>query len=154
MLFAVEFLLRGGQRSRFLVSLIVTLAVLPLALSVLRPGPIESPVAAVEAYYKGRGEQIFQMTGTPSGVTPFLRNLTPEQQEQIAKESTNQQIRRLVRQNANDLFALLVDRDTRPAVTDFWNPHGRLYPRVLVPFFLVGMLTLLILCSSSIHGRG
>ena len=69
-LFAVEFLLRGGQRSRFLVSLIVTLAVLPLALSVLPAGPIESPVAAVEAYYKGRGEQIFQMTGTPSGVTP------------------------------------------------------------------------------------
>jgi len=144
-LFAVEFLLRGGQRNRFLVSLIVTLAVLPLALSVLRPGPIESPVAAVEAYYKGRGEQIFQMAGTPSGVTPFLRNLTPEQQEQIAEESTNQQIRRLVRQNANDLFALLIDRDTRPAVTDFWNPHGRLYPRVLVPFFLVGMLSLLIL---------
>ena len=144
-LFAVEFVLRGGQRSRFLVSWIVTLAVLPLALSVLRPGPIASPVAAVEAYYNGRGEQIFRMTGTQSGVSPFLRDLTPEQQEQIAEESTDQQIRRLVRQNANDLVDLLIDRNTRPAVTDFWNPHGRLYPRVMVPFFLVGMLSLLIL---------
>jgi hypothetical protein len=152
-LFAVECVLRDGQRGRFLVSLIVTLAVLPLALSVLRPGPIETPVAAVEAYYNGRGEQIFRMSGTQSGVAPFLRNLTPEQREQIAEESTDQQIRRLVRQNANDLVDLLIDRNTRPAVTDFWNPHGRLYPRVLVPFFLVGMLSLLILFFFDVRAR-
>jgi dolichyl-phosphate-mannose-protein mannosyltransferase len=147
-LFALEFVLRGGQRSRFLVSLIV-----PLALSVLRPGSVETPVAAVEGYYHGRGEQIFGMTSNPNGVAPFLRNLTPEQQEQISAESTDQQARRLVRQNANDLFDLLIDRNTRPAVTDFWNPHGRLYPRVLVPFFVVGMLSLLILFLFDVRAR-
>jgi hypothetical protein len=137
--------LRGAQRGRFLVSLIVTLAVLPLALSVLRPGPIVAPDIAIEEYYNGRGEQIFGLTEGRNEVMPFLRDLSPAEQETVAEESSAQQIRRLMRQNAVDLGNLLLDRGTRPAITDFFNPHGRLYPRVLVPFFLVGMLSLLIL---------
>jgi hypothetical protein len=123
--------------------LVVTLIVLPLALTVLRPGPIGSPTRAVELYYHGRGEQVFELMQARNGVTPFLRNLSAEEREQIAQESTGRQIQELIRQNANDLTDLLLDRKTRPAITDFWNPHGRLYPRVLVPFFLVGMLSLL-----------
>jgi hypothetical protein len=142
-LFAVELMLRGGQRQRFAISLIVTVAVLPLALTFLRPGPLESPVKAVEAYYTGRGEQIFTMRKTQDGLLRFLRAESEVERQRLAELSTNQQQRRLVQQNAGDLANLLIDRDTRPVVTDFWNPHGRLYPRILVPFFLAGMALLL-----------
>jgi len=30
------------------------------------------------------------------------------------------------------------DRDPKPALSDYWNPHGRLIPLMLVPFFLLG----------------
>jgi hypothetical protein len=33
----------------------------------------------------------------------------------------------------------MLDRGTRTALVDFWNPHGRLYFMFLVPFFLIGM---------------
>jgi 4-amino-4-deoxy-L-arabinose transferase-like glycosyltransferase len=152
-LFAVEIVLRSGQRTRFVVSLLVTLVVLPLALTVLRPGPIESPATAVRLYYNGRGEQVFRMTAGRNGVTPFLRDLSDAEREQVAQESTEKQVRELIKQNANDLADLLIDRNTRPAITDFWNPHGRLYPRVLVPFFVVGMLSLLMLFLFDVRAR-
>jgi hypothetical protein len=143
-LFAVEVILRSGERRRFLIALFVTVAVLPAALTVLRPGPIESPVDAVKAYYNGRGEQLFRMNDSENGVTPFLRDVTEEERQQIAAESETEQSLRLIKQNAWDLTNLLIDRDTRPAITDFWNPHGRLYALVLVPFFVAGTLLLLI----------
>jgi 4-amino-4-deoxy-L-arabinose transferase-like glycosyltransferase len=142
-LFAVELALRSGQRQRFLISLLVTVAVLPLALTVLRPGPMETPIHAVTAYYNGRGEQLFRMNQADSGVTPFLRDVTEEERQRIAQESETEQSLRLIRQNAWDLTDLLIDRETRPAITDFWNPHGRLYAGVLVPFFLGGTLLLI-----------
>lgn len=141
-LLAMECVLRNGQRRRFLTSLLVTIAVLPLTLTVLRPGPIESPIQAVTAYYNGRGEQLFRMNQSNSGVTPFLRDVTEEERQRIAQESETEQSLRLIRQNAWDLTDLLIDRGTRPAITDFWNPHGRLYAATLVPFFFGGTLLL------------
>ena len=41
-------------------------------------------------------------------------------------------------QNAADLARLLLDRDTLPAPTDYWNERGRFWPWFLLPFAAVG----------------
>jgi hypothetical protein len=143
-LFAIEFVLRGSSRARFITSLVATILILPMALTVLLPGGPRSPDYAVEEYFFARGEQVFHLREVPNGISPFLRGLAPEERAQIADESTNQQLKLLVRQNVNDLAELLIDRNTRPAITDFWNPHGRLYPRLLTPFFAIGMVWLVV----------
>ena len=137
-------MLRTGQRTRFALSLVVTLVVLPLAVTVLRPGPLSNPVSAVESYYTARGEQIFQMRKRPTSISNYIRVDSEEERQRIAEQSTNAQSWRLVRQNSKSLGNLLIDRQTQPAITDFWNPTGRLYPKVLVPFLIAGMILLLV----------
>jgi hypothetical protein len=143
-LFAVEFVLRRGQRRRFAVAIGVTLVTLPLFVTILLPGPIKPPRDTFEAYYSGRGEQIFHMRKLPNGLLPYLRADSDAERQQLAELSPNEQVERLIRQNTNDLVNLLVDRNTMPAVTDYWNSRGRLYPRIMVPFFVFGMILLLL----------
>jgi hypothetical protein len=45
---------------------------------------------------------------------------------------------RLVSQNAADLTALVLDRESRPIITEYWNEHGRLWPWFLLPFATIG----------------
>lgn len=48
---------------------------------------------------------------------------------------------------------LLLDRGTAPALTDFWNQRGRLYPAFLVPFFIIGLLDTLRRSRRQIEAR-
>ena len=140
-LFVVEFVLRSGERRRFLASFALTVVVLPIALLFMRPGPMVSPtdvVQAVELYYSGRGEQILQMAENNESFLTYLRVESEAEREELLQASRNELIRRLIEQNSENLGKLLTDQETRPAVTDFWNSSGRLYPAVLVPLFLIG----------------
>jgi hypothetical protein len=152
-LLAVELVLRSGSRRRFLVALVVTIAVLPAALVVITHPRNHSPVAAIETYYNGRGEQIFRIDDSADS----LVNLIPVQSDQkralLEQKSTNTLIVKVIRKNAQDLMNLLLDRRTRPAISDFSNPRGRLYSRSLVPLFLLSMLLLLWSCFKSPKSR-
>ncbi|MDQ2681965.1 MAG: hypothetical protein M3Y37_00420, partial [Chloroflexota bacterium] len=137
--FMIEWALRPGERVRFAQATLVTVLVLPVALLYLRGGPLVSPDVAIERYYYGRGEQIFDLDERPSDFIVFLRPTTDEERQALAEESTDELALRLIRRNAEDLANLLLDRGTLPAITHYWNPDGRLYPSVLVPFFLLGV---------------
>ena len=141
-LFVVEWLLRAGERRRFLISLLLTATTLPAVAVILQPGPILTPDEALIEYYHGRGEQIFYLNEHPERYVPFLQPESEAERERLEQESTSDLAWRLVRSNATDLANLLIDRNTKPAITDFYQPSGRLYPKVLVPFFLAGMALL------------
>lgn len=123
---AGEFLLRRGLRQRFAVALLITVVILPLYLWGVgvwqvhdREGSTPpTVVSALRGYYNGRGEQVLAGDGALSRFT---------------------EIRTVIEKNATDSLSLLLDIDTKPTMTDFWNPHGRLQPRLLVPFCLLGL---------------
>lgn len=124
--FVCEFVWRRGLRRHFASAALVTAFVLPLFLygvatwTARVAGDMNppQPVAVLRAYYNGRGEQVFVGDAGLSN----LAAITP-----------------VVTHNAGDLLALLLDRDTRPALLDYWNPHGRLEPVLLVPFVVLGL---------------
>ena len=131
--------LRRGARWWCIVASLITLGVLPLALIGLDRQESWGPIDAVRAFYNGRGEQILALTEHPADYTPYL-GLSPAEQARLAEHPSVAAVaRRLVEKNARDSLDLLVDWRTRPAFTDYWNPHGRLYPAVLVPFFVLGL---------------
>lgn len=141
-LLAVEAALRRGERRPLLAALAVTACVLPLALTLLTAlttaGPVD-PVAATAAYFRARGEQLVALHGAPAGYGQYLRPAAVG----IGGEGTPVEFAcRLVGQNAGDLLALLLDRGTRPTLTDSWNPHGRLWPPWLAAGFAVGLVGL------------
>jgi hypothetical protein len=145
-LFGVELAFRWGEWRRFVPALVLTALVLPAALVLLgrRDGYGWNPKDAVVRYYNGRGEQILRLNEAPEGYRFYLRQ-TEEERQQGGPEGTAEDLAwRLIRQNAGDYVNLLLDRQTRPAITDYWNPQGRLYPRLLVPFFLLGLLVSLV----------
>jgi 4-amino-4-deoxy-L-arabinose transferase-like glycosyltransferase len=121
-----EFLLRRGLRQRFAAALLITIVMLPLYLWGVAVWQIhdradQKPVTAVAAlrgYYNGRGEQV---VAGDNALSHFA------------------EIKAVVEKNATDSLYLLLDIDTKPAFADFWNPHGRLQPRLLVPFCLLGL---------------
>ena len=124
--FIGEVFWRRGLRRCFCIAALVTALVLPLFLCgvaawVARSGgealPAQ-PTMLLRAYYNGRGEQAF----APDSGLHGLAAIAP-----------------VVAHNAGDAAALFFDRDTRPALLDYWNPHGRLQPVLLVPFVLLGV---------------
>jgi hypothetical protein len=142
-LLAGEFLWRRGERRGFLAALLLTIAVLPGALVVIDQHPSNDPREAIKRYFNGRGEQILALNDAPESYQYYL-DLSPE--EVAAGDlaaSSDELARRLVEENTIDLGNLLIDRETLPALTDFWNPHGRLYPWFLVPFLILGVLAAL-----------
>jgi 4-amino-4-deoxy-L-arabinose transferase-like glycosyltransferase len=140
-LFAAEFLLRGGARGRFLASFGITAAALPVALMLLLPGAPRDPVEAIERYYNGREEHIFAINDNDQ-YNDFLRPESAAERAEIENASREELARKLLTRNARDLGELLLDRNTAPVITDYWNPGGRLYPMVLVPLFIAGMAQL------------
>jgi 4-amino-4-deoxy-L-arabinose transferase-like glycosyltransferase len=146
-LLAGELALRRGVRLRFAVAFAVTAVVLPLALLALGardgfsagPGQIDE---TLRRYYNGRGEQIVALNDDPDGYRYFLEDAG---EVDVAVESTEDLAWRLIGQNAKDYLDLHLDRDTLPAITDYWNPQGRLLPQVQVPFFLLGLVVLVAL---------
>ena len=143
-LLAGEVLLRRGVRMRFVAAFGVTAVVLPLALLGLgaRDGFSSGPGQVDETlrrYYNGRGEQIVSLNDDPGGYRYFLED---GGEVDVEAESTEDLAWKLIGQNARDYLDLHLDRDTLPAITDYWNPRGRLLPQAQVPFFLLGLVVL------------
>jgi hypothetical protein len=145
-LFAVELTVRTGEWRRLAPALVVTALVLPAALTYLghRDGYGWNPKEAVVRYYNGRGEQILRLNEAPQGYRYYLRQSDEEAATGGPQGTTGELAWRLIRQNAEDYLKLNLDWQTRPAITDYWNPQGRLYHRLLVPFFLLGMVVALV----------
>lgn len=123
---ALEVVLRPGKRGALVNALVITLLVLPGWLwgvanwEAHARGEQRRPVlrTVLKGYYNGRGEQVF---GTGDRL--------PSPGDIVAYAG----------KNAEDSLKLFFDRDTRPVITDFWNPHGRLQPTLLVLPSLVGL---------------
>lgn len=140
-----DVILRRGLRLRFAAAFLVTALALPLALLGLgaRDGFPASPGDVDETlrrYYNGRGEQIVALNDDPGGYQYFLED---GEAVDVTASSSEDLAWRLIGQNARDYLWLHLDRETLPAITDYWNPHGRLLPGVQVPFFLLGLVVLI-----------
>ena len=141
-LIAIELAGGYGRRRRLLLALVVTGAALPAALvgisAATAADPDRGPVAVVGDYYRGRGEQVLALRERPEEFGYYLRP-TPAERGSGVRGAPDRLVRRLIGQNAGDLARLLLDRGTRPTVTDFWNPQGRFVPGLLVPFAAIGL---------------
>lgn len=148
-----ELLWRKGERRWLLVALIVTATVLPLGITgayrSLGYRGWDKHDPAIVSYYSAHGEQLANMYDDPAGIERYIRGGTPDNPTGTA----DQVALKLVRQNALDLGRLLTDHGTRPAITDYWNPRGRLYPWFLVPFFIIGSLVTLRRIFSRVEAR-
>jgi 4-amino-4-deoxy-L-arabinose transferase-like glycosyltransferase len=125
------------RRSVLARAAIVCALSVPAALLALEQiaAPDPDPVAAVVHYFNARGEQIMAMSDDPTEAGQYVRDLG------AINLSVQEAALRLVAQNAADLGRLLLDRDTSPVPSDYWNERGRFWPWILVPFAVVGMLT-------------
>lgn len=135
-----EALWRRGERRWLLVALVATALVLPLGITgayrYVGYRGWDKTDPAIVSYYSGHGEQLANLRNDPTGIERYIRPDAAGGQG----DTTTRLALRLVWQNATDLGRLLTDRQTLPAITDYWNEHGRLYPWYLVPFFLIGSL--------------
>jgi 4-amino-4-deoxy-L-arabinose transferase-like glycosyltransferase len=138
-LFLAEILWRRGLRWRFVIACLATAIVLPAVLIFVDKEPGHNPRRAIKTYYNGRGEQILSLRNDPAGYKYYLHDPNAEAAAATDEDSSTELALLLVKQNTRDLAFLLLDHHTRPAITDYWNPRGRLYPWFLVPFFLLGM---------------
>lgn len=154
----VEVIFNREERVWHLSAALLTLVWLPLALTLFRAtGMTDRPAelnvgGAVTAYYFARGEQVFGFTETPDGFDEVL-DLNDGERATIASESATALAWRLVRKNGNDLLDLMLDRQTKPVMTDFWDSRGRLYAGVLVPGVLVGLVILLVRAFRRVEAR-
>ena len=128
-LMLVEVCLRKGERRRLLLGLVVTAASLPMVLPHLLETPDLTTRQAIRTYYQARGEQVLDMSDGNDGLISFVANRTGTDRTELEDESTILLVQQLIMINGEDLANLLVDRNTVPAVRDYWNPHGRLYDR-------------------------
>jgi hypothetical protein len=114
-------------------ALLCALAV-PLALMALeqfaRAEP--DPQAAALGYFSARGEQLATMSGDPAQAWSYVR------EPDTGPAASWGPLRQLVVQNSADLGRLLLDRETRPVVTEYWNERGRFWPWFLLPFGVYG----------------
>lgn len=123
---ALEMLLRPRLRLSLATALAITLIALPAWLwgvaswEAQARGERERPVLRVvlKSYYNGRGEQVI---GSGNRLPPLS------------------EVTAYVGKNAQDSLRLFFDRDTKSVITDFWNPHGRLQPTVLILPSLLGL---------------
>ncbi|HKP52690.1 MAG TPA: glycosyltransferase family 39 protein [Chloroflexia bacterium] len=139
MLLLVEWIWRRSERRALLVAFGVTIVTLPAMLVAVQYGPGGGPISTLSEYYGGRGEQIGALSSKPQEYAYYIE-LTPE--EKVEGKPIGSPIElawRLVSRNTLDYANLLFDWDTRPALRDYWNSRGRLYPMLLVPFFLLGL---------------
>lgn len=139
-----ELLRRRRDWRWFLPALLITAILLPTILTIIRPYSIVAPhkrglTTALQLYYNAGGEQIQNMNRGADMYEPFLREMPQRGADGTYQASKVDLALRLVTQNAADFANLLLDRNTKPALTDYWNPEGRLYNLILVPFFLIGL---------------
>ena len=140
---AVEAWRQAARRRELLAALAVTVVALPLALTLLSAltgsGEVKAPSTAVADFYRARGEQVLELSQAPGEYGYYLRPTAREEATGGLSGSRAALARRLIGQNSADLLRLLLDRGTAPTLTDFWNPHGRLWAAALVPGFWVGL---------------
>lgn len=140
----LEVLFHREERQWFLpVSLLIVVS-LPLVLTLFRATgmtnrPAElNPGAAVTAYYFARGEQVFGIAKTQAG---------------SGAEGTVGLALQLIAENGRDLLNLMLDHETQPVISDYWNVHGRLYAGVMVPGVLIGLALLLVQAFRRVEAR-
>lgn len=127
---------RRAEAACFRRALAVTALTLPLFVLVASR---QHPALALSSYYDGRGEHVFALSIAPESYRAYLASAAAEEAAGAAPGDRVTLAARLIARNSGDLLGLLLDRGTRPVLTDFWNPHGRLYPALLVPFFWLGL---------------
>jgi 4-amino-4-deoxy-L-arabinose transferase-like glycosyltransferase len=127
-----EAFLRKEQRKRLLACAALTVVVVTGTIVALDYAHEHDFVMSVGYYYAGRGEQVANLLASKEDYAKAVgigdQSLPP----------TMEFFAQVVGQNTLDLVKLLVDYDTQPAITDYWNQHGRLITVLLVPFFLIG----------------
>lgn len=124
------------RRKSLLITALVAAIVVPVAVMALEmlTSPDPRPVAAAAGYFHARGEQLMAMGHDPAAASQYVRQVGPEERAGWLAA------RHLVGQNAADLGQLLLDRDTLPVPTDYWNERGRFWFGFLLPFALVGAM--------------
>jgi hypothetical protein len=134
-LLALEAILRRDRHERraLLLAAGATALLVAGAVTALDFEHRHDPVLSVTNYFLGRGEQIANLVLDTRDFAYSVRGIAGEPPP--ASELAGQ----LLATNAADMARLLLDRDTKSALVDYWNPHGRLYPIVLVPFLFVGL---------------
>lgn len=130
-------LLAIRQRDRRRVLLTTALACLlaaPVVTMILEQAVQRDPqpLNAALGYFNARGEHVVALQGEPSRVREYLRE--PASGDPAGWDP----LLALIGQNSSDLARLLLDRDTGPVATEFWNPSGRFWPWFLAPFALIG----------------
>ncbi len=134
-------LVRGPARWWWFAALVITLVTLPLGLAgiVHTTATDTSVLEAIAGYYNARGEQILALNEHPENYAYYLKD------DGDTDGTRGELAWRLVQQNTADLGRLLLDHDTAPALTHYYNPKGqpvgRLYPRILFPFLALGVAT-------------
>ena len=138
MLILVELILRRGERRGLVVALAVSVVALPTMLVAVQYRPGFDPVYTLSEYYAARGEQIGALAANPNDYAYYIELTEEEKVEGKPIGSPMELAWRLISRNARDFAGLLLDWNTSTALRDYWNSHGRLYPLLLVPFFLLG----------------
>jgi 4-amino-4-deoxy-L-arabinose transferase-like glycosyltransferase len=128
------------RRGVLLRTLVLCMVIVPAALMVLArlTTADQNVVTAAVGYFHARGEQLVAMRDDPAAAELYLRDASS------SEEDGWQAALRLVGQNGSDLARLLLDRDTAPVATDYWNEHGRFWPWFLAPFGLIGAVAALL----------
>ncbi len=151
-LLVVELIFQRDGRGWLLSALAVTLLTLPSFLTLMLGfGQSSHTVAwdlrsALSTYFNAGGEQLASFVQSPTSFRSFLPPAD-------ATGGTGEQAWTLVRSNITALVNLLADRDTRPPLTDYWNTHGQLYSRLLVPVVVIGGVLLLSQLWRSVEAR-
>lgn len=140
----LEAIFRRTEREWFLPASLLIIVWLPLVLTLFqatgmtnRPANLD-PGAAVTAYYFARGEQIFSIAERPgAGTSTDTAGVALD----------------LIEDNARDLANLMLDQETLPAISEFWNSRGRLYSGFMVPGVLIGLTVLLVQAFRRVETR-
>ena len=119
-------------------ALLITVLVLPLFLALALRPVINNPADILLDFYDGRGEQVATLLAMP-GSSPLRPAAQAAARAAKPPVSPLAEAAAVIAGDTLDLGRLLLDWDTRPALTDYWNAQGRLYPLVLVPLFLIGL---------------
>jgi 4-amino-4-deoxy-L-arabinose transferase-like glycosyltransferase len=135
-LLLIEMILRPVERRALAKVFLVTAVTLPVVITVVQG---TNPYSALDAYYAGRGEQVFALSLNPERFEEFV----PDEHDSGGAESQLDRVGRLLGKNIRDLVYLLIDWERKPVLWEYWNPSGRLYPWFLVPAVLIGFVNVL-----------
>lgn len=144
-IFLLELVLAPAKRYIFMLAAAATILILPLYLTLFYKinGPF--PVTAISTYFNSRGEQIFTIN-SQNAFHYYLR-------ENTGNINQNAMLTGLMRQNMIDYGIKILDINTKPSITAYANANGRLYPFILVPFFLAGLIFSFIKAVKSLEFR-